>query len=94
VSYESQSEAYARMEAMIKRHAPLLMRVGDPLKPDRPLNRLLGKYRPKIDAPTVAKILRLRKKGMTIGKIARSVRVSYRTTQKYIQTQRRATHES
>lgn len=78
------TDSFSRIEALIRKHAPVLMRVGEPLRPERPLNRLVGAWRPKIHPRTVAKMRRLRASGMTIGDIARAVRVTYRTTQSYL----------
>lgn len=78
------TESFSRIEAMIRKHAPVLMRVGEPLRAEQPLKRLVGAWRPKIHGKTVAKMRRLRAGGMTIGDIARAVRVTYRTTQRYL----------
>lgn len=78
------TDSFLRVEAMIRKHAPVLMRVGDPLRAEQPLNRLVGAWRPKIHGKTVAKMRRLRAEGMTIGNIARDVGVTYRTTQRYL----------
>ena len=78
------TDSFARIEAMICKHAPVLMRVGEPLREEQPLNRLVGAWRPKIDERTVAKMRRLRAMGMTIGDVARACRVTYRTTNKYL----------
>ena len=76
MSYETDS--FARIEAMLEKHAPLLMRVGDDLKPEAP-HRLIGPWRPPTPARIAAKMRRMRARGMTIGEIARAVRVSWRT---------------
>lgn len=82
MTYETDS--FARIEAMIRKHAPVLMRVGEPLSPERPMNHIVGAWRPKIHGRTVAKMRRLRARGMTIGEIARAVRVTYGTTSRYL----------
>ena len=82
------TDSFSRIEALLRKHAPVLMRVGEPLRPEQPLNRLVGAWRPKIHRATVAKMRRLRAGGMTIGDIARKVRVTYRTTQRYLSNNR------
>lgn len=78
--------------AVTLRDAPVLMRVGAPLREESPANRIVGAWRPKIHRTTVAKMRRLRATGMTIGDVARTVRVSYRTTQQYLATSPAATN--
>lgn len=74
------SEAFARMEAMICKHAPLLMRVGDYVEPREAKHvGLPAKWKPPTHANTIAKMRRLRSQGMTIGEIARKCKVGWQT---------------
>lgn len=77
------SAAFTRMEAMIRKHAPLLMKVGDALPTRKPTDRRVSpRQRPRITKAEMALMFKLRKQGMTIGDIARKIRVSWHTVQK------------
>lgn len=70
---------------LIERHAPLFMRVGEPLATAQPPNRLPSAYHPPTQTVKISRIKRLRSSGLTIGDIALRVRVSWRTAWRYCQ---------
>lgn len=78
-----ETDSFSAVEALIETHAPFLMRVGDDLgRRQAAGGRVACVYRPPIHGATIKRMVRLRAHGATIGNIARTVRVSWRSAWK------------
>jgi len=77
------SQTYEACEALIRKHAPLMMRVGDYREP-KECGRVgvPAQWKPPTHGRTIARMKRLRAQGVPIGDIARKCRVSWRTAWK------------
>lgn len=74
-----ETDSFSAIEALIMKHAPLLMRVGgDEMRRDKRAG-VPSKWRPSITSKTVSRMKRLRADGSSIGEIARACRVSWST---------------
>jgi hypothetical protein len=66
-------------EMLIKKHAPLLMRVGYDEPRQYVSGRIPSAYRPPIPGKTINRMKKLRAQGKTIWDIARAVQVTWKT---------------
>lgn len=78
-----ESDSFKSCEFLIKKHVPLWLRIGEPLKKERKDTRVPGTWRPRLDEKTKHKMKRLRAKGMAIGDVARACGVSWGLAFKY-----------
>lgn len=67
-----ETDSFQAVETLIRRNAPLMMIVGDSLRPEPAPRR-------RVHCRTIARMKHLRMDGQTIGDIARACRVSWRT---------------
>ena len=67
------------IEALIRKHAPLYLKAGEPEKPKRVCEWKPGPYRPPTSAALRAQMKQMRREGMSIGDIARACKVTWRT---------------
>jgi hypothetical protein len=75
-------ESFTACEWLIKKHSPLLLRIGPPLEEEKPEREGVTGRRP-IDSKLVDRMRSLRSCGMTIPQIARQCGVSLRSVWKY-----------
>lgn len=75
------TDTFARCEALIRRHAPLWLRV-EPIREERERERERN-FRPPTTLRLRQRMKKLRQAGMPIGDIARACRVTWRTAWKY-----------
>jgi hypothetical protein len=68
-------------ESLIKRYAPLMMRVGD--RPEETERPVAGVWRPPVHPRTIARMKQMRQQGRPIGDIARKCGLSWRTAWKH-----------
>ena len=76
------TDTFSACELLIRKHAKLWLKVGDFVEKP-PTSRIIGKWRPAVDRKMKVKMQALRRKGMTVGDIARKVRVSWNTALKH-----------
>lgn len=81
------SEAVTSCEILIRKHAPLYLKVGEPLKDDSIRRyRVYSGWKAAVHPRTIAAMRRMRGAGVTIGEIARKYRVSWSTALKHTTT--------
>ena len=78
------TDSFAACEAILRRNAPLYLRVGD-FKERAECERvgIQGQWKPPTSGRTIAKMRQMRASGMTISDIARACRSTWRTTWKH-----------
>lgn len=77
------SETLSACEILIRKHAPMMMRVGENLREERDYSYLVGTHRPPVTPEAAERMKRLRDSGLTIEQVARKCRVSWRTAWKF-----------
>lgn len=75
------SETVLACETLLRKHAPLMMQVGE--REERDYSYLVGTYKPPVTPDTAARMKELRASGKTIEQVARAVGVSWRTAWKF-----------
>lgn len=77
----SLSATFSACEALINKHAPMLMRISEADEPKA--IRIPCAWKPPVPNKTIRQMQTLRRNGVTIGDIARQCRVSWRTAWKH-----------
>lgn len=71
------------IEALIRKHAPIYLKAGEPENPKRICDWQQGPWRPPTTPAVRAQMKQMRAEGMTIGDIARAFGVTWRTAWKH-----------